>query len=394
MVAVLDLEEAVIIEPAFEPSPGLAVTATQTKPRGLLERLDEGVVLGDGGYLLELERRGWVQAGPFTPEVSITHPEALLELHREFARAGAEILQALTFYASEEKLATVGLAGEVPAINRAAVRIAKRVADEVAAGDPAAGFAEFVAGEEESEEGVQKVLREGARGKRRERPLVAGGLSLTWAYDPSDMSSGYHVRELFLRQLEVQAAEGVDLVIAETFGWLNEALIAIKAAKEFGLPVVATMAFDKVPRSYESIDAGICALALLDAGADVIGVNCLRDPSMSLPLIAEMKAAAPNARLACQPVAYRTSYDSPNFSARPEFPFALESIALTRGEMEAYARAAKEMGVSLIGSCCGSVAIHVAAMAKALGKPSFVERDWRSSGRAMSAYEKHGHLKD
>ena len=78
---------------------------------GLLERLDRGVVLGDGGYLLELERRGWVQAGPFTPEVSIEHPEALLELHREFARAGADVLQALTFYASEDKLATVGLAG-------------------------------------------------------------------------------------------------------------------------------------------------------------------------------------------------------------------------------------------------------------------------------------------
>jgi betaine-homocysteine S-methyltransferase len=89
---------------------------------GLRERLDDGIVLGDGGYLLELERRGYVRAGPFTPEVSITHPDALAQLHREFLAAGADVLQALTFYASEDKLATVGLEGRVDDINREAMR--------------------------------------------------------------------------------------------------------------------------------------------------------------------------------------------------------------------------------------------------------------------------------
>lgn len=329
-------------------------------PRGLLERLDAGVVLGDGGYLLELERRGWVQAGPFTPEVTITHPAALLELHREFARAGAEILQALTFYASEEKLATVGLGGRVDDINRAAVRAANTVADEVA------------------EAG-------------RERPLVAGGLSLTWVYEPDNAAAAARVRSLFDRQLEVQVAAGVDFVIAETFQYLGEALIATAAARATGLPVVTTMAFDRVPASYEGDSVGDCARALVAAGADVIGVNCLRDPSLSLPLITAMAAAEPGAHLACQPVAYRTPLDAPNFSARPEFPFELEAIALTRREMAAYALAARDQGVGLIGSCCGSVAAHVAAMAKALGKNPESERPWRSSSeRAMSAYERHG----
>ena len=90
--------------------------------RGILERLAEGPVLGDGGYLLELEKRGYVQAGPFTPEVVIEHPDALAQLHREFLRAGAEVLQTMTFYASDDKLATVGLAGKVDEINRTAVR--------------------------------------------------------------------------------------------------------------------------------------------------------------------------------------------------------------------------------------------------------------------------------
>ena len=76
---------------------------------GILERLAEGPVLGDGGYLLELEKRGYVQAGPFTPEVVIDHPDVLAQLHREFLRAGAEVLQTMTFYASDDKLATVGL---------------------------------------------------------------------------------------------------------------------------------------------------------------------------------------------------------------------------------------------------------------------------------------------
>src|SRR5688572_17236526 len=171
--------------------------------KGLLERMAEGPVLGDGGYLLELEKRGYVQAGPFTPEVSIVHPEALAQLHREFLGAGAEVLQALTFYASEEKLATVGLGGRVDDINRAAVRIARDVADE---GDA----------------------------------LVAGNLSLTWAYEPADSRSPDRVRALFDRQLEVQMAEGIDLVIGETFSYLGEALIALERAKLTGLPVVIT----------------------------------------------------------------------------------------------------------------------------------------------------------
>ena len=87
-------------------------------PKGILERLADGVVLGDGGYLLELEKRGYVQAGPFTPEVSLTHPHALAELHREFLFAGAEVLQALTFYASEDKLATVGLGDKAGPFDR------------------------------------------------------------------------------------------------------------------------------------------------------------------------------------------------------------------------------------------------------------------------------------
>jgi betaine-homocysteine S-methyltransferase len=323
---------------------------------GLLERLARGTVLGDGGYLLELEKRGYVQAGPFTPEVSITDPEALAELHHEFLRAGAEVLQALTFYASEEKLATVGLAGRVDDINRAAVSVARSVADE---GDA----------------------------------LVAGNLSLTWAYDPADAASPDRVRSLFDRQLEVQMGEGIDLVIGETFSYVGEALIALERAKLTGLPVVITMSFeDSGAKAYEGDSAADCARRLVDAGADVVGINCLRDPEHTLPLAAEMHAAVPDAYIATQPVAYRVSDERPDFTAGPAFPFGLEPLTLTRAEMGDYAVRARNIGVRYIGSCCGSVANHVRAMAKSLGKITSEERDWKSrTGRAMSAYEYHGH---
>src|ERR1700734_1860131 len=123
------------------------------KKKGILERLKEGPVLGDGGYLLELEKRGWGRAGPFTPEVALTYPPALRELHIEFREAGAEVLQALTFYASRDNLATRGLQDRLEDLNRAAVRVAKQLAGD--------------------------------------RRLVAGNLTLTWMYEPDSPSAAY-----------------------------------------------------------------------------------------------------------------------------------------------------------------------------------------------------------
>jgi betaine-homocysteine S-methyltransferase len=322
--------------------------------RGLLERLGEGPVLGDGGYLLELERRGYVRAGPFTPEVSITEPEALAQLHREFLRAGAEVLQALTFYASEDKLATVGLAGKVDEINRAAVEIAREVAGE---GDA----------------------------------LVAGDLSLTWVYEPDDPASADRVRAMFDRQLEVMTDVGIDLVIGETFTWLGEALIAVERAARTGLPVVVTMSYEKEVRAYEGDSPADCAKRLRDAGAHVVGVNCLRSPEQTLPIVEEMRDAV-DGYVAAQPVGFRTDDQEPDFTAWPSFPFALDPMQLPRQAMAAWAVKARDLGVNYIGSCCGSVAAHVKAMAQALGKLPSEEGEWRVDyDRPMSAFEYYRH---
>src|SRR5215510_7265863 len=97
-------------------------------------------VVGDGGYLIELERRGYVDSGSgreqvgtgrgsgqFTPEVAIENPDALRELHREFLLAGSDVLQALTFFGTREKLGRAGYGSQVEEINSAAVKLAKDV---------------------------------------------------------------------------------------------------------------------------------------------------------------------------------------------------------------------------------------------------------------------------
>src|SRR5436305_12943567 len=101
------------------------------------------IVLGDGGYLIELQRRGYVDSGSgrekvgtgkgsgqFTPEVAIEHPDALRELHREFLAAGSQVLQALTFFGTREKLSRAGYGAQTEAINFAAVKLAREVAGD------------------------------------------------------------------------------------------------------------------------------------------------------------------------------------------------------------------------------------------------------------------------
>jgi betaine-homocysteine S-methyltransferase len=316
---------------------------------GILERLREGVVLGDGGYVLELEKRGYVLAGPFTPEATVEHPEAVLELHREFVDAGAEVIQALAFYGDREKLATVGYGERVGDINRAAVRLARQ-----AAGD---------------------------------RALVAGNLSMTWQYEPESARAADRVRALLDEQLGHQLEVGIDFVIAETYLYLGEALIAVERAKRAKLPVMVTLSFEDKPVTRDGRSPGECAEALIGAGADVVGTNCWRGPAHILPIVEEMRRAT-DGSIAVQAPAYRTTDTTPFFTGLKGFPDAMEPYQLTRWEMAEYARGAKAIGANYIGACCGAVATHIREMARALGKPTREPARWRPDPtKPMSATE-------
>jgi betaine-homocysteine S-methyltransferase len=304
--------------------------------RSLLERLDSGVVIGAEGYLFELERRGYLKAGPFVPEVVLDHPEAVRELHREFLNAGAEVMVAFTYYGHREKLRAIGREQDLERLNRDALVLAREVARE---GDA----------------------------------LLAGNICNTWAYDPDrPEASGAVVRAMYEEQLGWAADEGADLIIAETNDFVGEALIAVEVIREFGLPGVVTFASTK-DTTIDNVPIAEACLQVEQAGADVVGLNCSRGPATMLPLLAEVCRAL-SCHVAVQPVPYRTTPERPQFEnlvgadGANAFPVALDPFTCTRFEMADFARAARDLGATYIGICCGGAPHHVRAMAEALGR--------------------------
>src|SRR5918992_3990685 len=170
---------------------------TARKPRGLIERLDDGPVICAEGYLFEFERRGYLQAGAYVPEVVLEHPDLVEQLHRDFVHAGSDVVEAFTYYAHREKLRLIGKEDLLEEINRQALGIAKDVASESGA-------------------------------------LVAGNVCNTNVYGGEE--SRETVRRMYEEQVGWAAEAGVDFVIAETISWLGEALVATEGIKETGLP--------------------------------------------------------------------------------------------------------------------------------------------------------------
>jgi betaine-homocysteine S-methyltransferase len=302
------------------------------------------VVLGAEGYVFELERRGYVKAGPFVPEVILDEPDALRQLHREFLRAGSDVMVALTYYAHRDKLRGVGRADDLEDMNRQAVRIANEIAAEGGA-------------------------------------LVAGNICNTWAYDPSEPeTSGAVVRAQYEEQLGWAAQEGVDFVIAETNDYVGEALIGLEVCHELGLPAMVTFASVQEATTYDGYDYVEACRLLADRGATVVGLNCSRGPETMLPLLERIRAAV-DVAVAAQPVPYRTSPAAPAFEALTTadglhaFPIALEPFQCTRFEMADFARRARDVGVDYIGICCGAGPHHVRAMAEALGRTTPASRN-------------------
>nr|KAG5708416.1 hypothetical protein BaRGS_026143 [Batillaria attramentaria] len=97
---------------------------------GLVERLRDGedIIVAEG-YVFELERRGYLRAGAFVPEVVLEHPERVKALHEEFVHAGSDVVLALQYYGHREKLRVIGREADLETLNRTALRIAREVAD-------------------------------------------------------------------------------------------------------------------------------------------------------------------------------------------------------------------------------------------------------------------------
>lgn len=303
----------------------------------LAQLLKQGVVLGDGGYLIELERRGYVDSGSrrekvgtgrgsgqFTPEVAIEHPEALRELHREFLGAGSRALQALTFFGTREKLNRAGYGAQTEAINRAAVQLAREVAGRQA--------------------------------------LVAGSVSRTQLVEREGMSALDRARDHLHEQIRFLKDAGVDFLILETFFHLAEMKVALECAAASGLPAIATMSFRPlISACSDGHSPAECARVMADLGALAVGANCEQDPERMVPLLREMRAATP-VPLAAQPAAFHTTDTCHSFTRLPQFPDALETIQVARQVFQAFGREAHHEGIGYLGGCCGCNAAYIRAL--------------------------------
>lgn len=324
--------------------------APETESTPLVERLDRGPVLCAEGFLFELERRGYLTAGEFVPEVALEHPDALRTLHHDFQRAGSDVVEAFTYNGHREKMRVIGKEHLLEPLNRAALQIARSVADE------------------------------------KPGNLVAGNISNSNLWDPSDTDSQREVRSMFEEMVGWAVEEGADLIVGETFYYAGEAQAALEIAKAGGLPVVLTVA----PMAGEQMrdDVGIVEVCqrLEQGGADVVGMNCFRGPTTMLPWLREIRQAV-TCHVAALPIPYRTTDAEPTFFNLTDtngvtvpsphgrtFPTALDPLACNRYEVAAFAAEAFELGINYLGVCCGASPMLIRQVAEAVGRTTEASR--------------------
>jgi betaine-homocysteine S-methyltransferase len=308
----------------------------------LVERLDAGPVICAEGFLFELERRGYLSAGEFVPEVALEFPEALRALHVDFQRAGSDIVEAFTYNGHREKMRVIGKEDLLEPLNRAALRIAREVADA------------------------------------RPGDLMAGNISNTNIWDPADQGRQSEVRSMFEEMVGWAVDEGADVIIGETFYYAGEALAALEVAKATGLPVVLTIAPMALNEMADGVGIVETCQQLEQAGADVVGMNCFRGPETMLPWLRKIREAV-SCHVGALPVPYRTTDAEPTFFNLSDnratvpsphgrtFPTALDPLYANRYEIGDFAHAAFELGISYLGVCCGASPMLIRQVAEAVG---------------------------
>jgi methionine synthase / methylenetetrahydrofolate reductase(NADPH) len=286
----------------------------------LLDRLidPDRVVLFDGAMGTMLYARG-VYINQCYDELNVRSPDLVREVHAEYARAGAEVLETNTFGANRMKLEQYGLADRVRELNRAGAQLAR-----AAGGD--------------------RVLIAGAVG-----PL---GVRL----EPLGPTSHEEARAAFREQIEALVEGGADIILLETFSDLHEIEQALRAARDVDRdrPVIAQMTIGIDCRTPYGATVEDVARALDAAGADVIGLNCSVGPQAILDAIEKM-AQVTRRKLSAQPNAGmpRDIGGRSMYMASPEY-------------MASYARHLIHAGARVIGGCCGTTPEHIAAIAEGI----------------------------
>ncbi len=276
-------------------------------------------VLLDGAMGTMIHARG-VSFEVCFDALSLERPELILDIHRRYVAAGAQILLTNTFGANRYRLAEHGLEDRVEAINRAAVALARQAVAE-------SGRAVLVAGD-------------------------VGPLGVPLA--PFGLVQPHEARAAFREQIQALNAAGVDVFVIETMTDLHEAREALLAAREVNpdLPVVVSVTFTRDDRTLLGDTPAQVARALHEWGADVIGANCSGGPAQLLRVLRAMREAVPDAVLWVKPNAGWPEQVSTGRVLYPAGPAYFAEYAA------AYARA----GARFVGGCCGTTEAHIHAM--------------------------------
>ena len=259
-------------------------------------------------------------------ELCLSNPKLILQIHRDYVEAGAEVIETNTFGANPIKLKSYGLADRAGEINRAAVRLARE----------AAGKEVFVAGSV--------------------GPCTESNQRMPDAF-------AAEVEHAFRTQISAFAAEGVDLYLLETFSDLNELRLAARVAKESGGPVMASFVLNERGETALGTRAEAMASALdADGNVDIVGINCGTGPSGTF-----------DALQACIPHTSKPMVVMPNAGLPREISGRV--MYLTSPEyFTEYAKKYIELGVRGVGGCCGTTPAHIRTMSRAVKSLSGVKR--------------------
>ncbi len=291
----------------------------------ILDALKEKrVLVSDGGWGSFLVAKG-LQPGESPEAWNLQKPDAVRDIARMYADAGADIVLTNSFGGTRYKLEHYGLADQATAINTAAARLSRE----------GAGPDVFV------------LASMGPTGKI----LMMGEVSEAELYDA------------FKEQALALAAGGADAITIETMTALDEAAIALRAVKEnTTLPAAVCFTYDmKTADGYRTmmgVSPEQMAQAMLDAGADILGANCSLGSDEMVAVIATLRAAAPETPLLTHPNAGRPVQQDDGSVVYPETP------ACMAGNVGALIDA----GASIIGGCCGTGPEHIQAIRAAVDK--------------------------
>jgi 5-methyltetrahydrofolate--homocysteine methyltransferase len=279
-------------------------------------------VLVDGGMGTLLQDRGLDDGG--AGELwNADRPDEIRGCHQAYAEAGARLLTTTTFGGTRPRLQMHGLEDRVHELNRAAAALAREVADA---------------------HGI----------------LVAGDLGPTGELmEPLGTMSAADAQAIFEEQLRGLAEGGIDLVLVETMSDLGEVRAAVAAARSVvpELPVVATLSFDTNLRTMMGVRPADAVTALAAEGVDAVGANCGRGPAEMATIAAQLAEARPAGLLLV----------AQSNAGLPQVVGDHFEYDATPADMADHARELHELGIDLIGGCCGSTPAHLAAMSDAVG---------------------------